>query len=120
VAGGKTGATEEAAGGFIGATRGAEGKAGVVVATHGMRVEVRAIGCAVGPKERVVRLSAPATWAVRPPGGTVRLPEGVLEPRVVWAIGPPGGVVGAPVPSMIVVRLPEGTVRPSAMVAGVP
>jgi hypothetical protein len=68
----------------------------------------------------VVRLSAPATWAVRLPGGTVRPPEGVVEPRVVWAIGPPGGVVGAPVPSMIVVRLPEGTVRPSAMVAGVP
>jgi hypothetical protein len=64
VVGGETGATEELTGGVIGAARGAEVEAGVIVAARGVGEVVKAIGWAGEP-------SAFATRAVGPPRSAV-------------------------------------------------
>jgi hypothetical protein len=76
------------------------------VAAHGTGELVGAIGWAGGPLEGAVRPSASATQevglptsatrAVRPSGGAVRLPKGVVESLVGQAVGPPGGAVRPP------------------------
>jgi hypothetical protein len=55
----------------VSAARGAEGEVGVIVAARGGGEVVGVVGRAGGPPEEAVELSASATQAVKPFGGSV-------------------------------------------------
>jgi hypothetical protein len=109
-AGGEAGATEKAAGGVDGATRGTDVEAEVVEAVHGVEVEVRVVVATCGMDVEVgvvgavrgavvearavgvaVEPSASATQMVGLPKGTVQLLGRVVGTSVMRAVRPPGG-----------------------------